>query len=216
MSLFAFLIILSGNPVCTEPAVTEQLSAVIGQVQKSHPSAEEILAEVNLARTNPSQYAEYVREQKSRIYRTRRGGYILQKPTGNLSISEYGAWDIAINFLERQKPLQPLTMDDGLTKAAAYWVSSQGRSGSTGHGNMSGRLNSFGRFSGSAAENISYGQWTARDVVLQLIIDDGIPSRGHRTNLFGASFGEIGIKAGYHRVYGTMTVMDFAGSYTGK
>lgn len=44
---------------------------------------------------------------------------------------------------------------------------------------------------------------------MQLIIDDGVPSRGHRENIFKPNFSKIGIYTGTHKVYNYMTCMDF-------
>ncbi len=41
---------------------------------------------------------------------------------------------------------------------------------------------------GSSGENIAFGQRTGKDVVLDLIIDDGVPSRGHRDNIYNGGF----------------------------
>lgn len=49
-----------------------------------------------------------------------------------------------------------------------------------------------------ACENIAYGSFTGIEVVINLIIDDGVKSRGHRTNLFHDKLGEVGIAASYH------------------
>ena len=49
-----------------------------------------------------------------------------------------------------------------------------------------------------AAENISYGKETALGIVLQLLIDDGVASRGHRKNLFGESLGTVGVACDTH------------------
>jgi len=69
---------------------------------------------------------------------------------------------------------------------------------------------------GYAGENISYGQDTALEVIIQLIVDDGVPSRGHRTNLFNPNFKVCGTFTGPHKVYDTMTVQNFATEFTGN
>jgi hypothetical protein len=60
------------------------------------------------------------------------------------------------------------------------------------------------------AENIAYGPPSARDVVRELIIDQGVASRGHRRNIFNATVDTAGVKCGAHKVYGAMCVIDFA------
>lgn len=61
--------------------------------------------------------------------------------------------------------------------------------GLTGHDStdgtkMSERMSKFGKWLGGCGENISYGMNSALAVLIQLIVDDGVPSRGHRTNFF--------------------------------
>jgi uncharacterized protein YkwD len=63
-----------------------------------------------------------------------------------------------------------------------------------------------------SAENISYGYDDARDVVRQLIIDSGVPTRGHRHNIFGGAYRLAGVACGPHRAYGAMCTIDFAGA----
>ena len=58
-----------------------------------------------------------------------------------------------------------------------------------------------------AGENISYGS-AGLQVVIDLIVDDGVPSRGHRKNILDPGFHDVGIAIGPHLRYGTMCVMD--------
>ncbi len=74
-------------------------------------------------------------------------------------------------------------------------------------------MNRFGAWSGSWGENISYGKSTARDVVIALIIDDGLRSRKHRKNIFNAAFNYAGAAVGPHARYRTVCSIDFAGGY---
>ncbi len=51
-------------------------------------------------------------------------------------------------------------------------------------------------------------------IVLQLLTDDGVPSRGHRTNIMKSDFHVVGCATGPHKGYGMMCVMDFAGGFS--
>jgi len=58
------------------------------------------------------------------------------------------------------------------------------------------------------------GKSTVRDVVLALIIDDGLPARKHRKNIFNPNFDFAWAAFGRHARFGTVCSMDFAGGST--
>ena len=170
---------------CTQSARAEDLAA---QVQ----------AELNLARTAPLHYAQIV------------AGH--HRGAGERAVAE------AVHFLEKARPLPPLTRSEGLSASALGHVLDLGPSGARGHTGRDGstpwkRMARFGRWSGSVAENISYGESEARGIVVSLIIDAGVRGRGHRLNIFGRNLFRVGIACGSHAGYGTMCVMDFAGAF---
>ena len=176
-----------------------------------------VLAELNLTRTAPESYAESLRELRRRY----QGKVVIPPGTSMRIVTEEGvaAVDEAIRFLSRQKPLRPLTSSAGLKKAAEALVKDQGRSGAIGHegagsGDMRQRIERHGTWRGRIGENISYGPAQSRWVVMSLIIDDGVPGRGHRKNIFDRSFGTAGIACGPHTRFGTMCVMDFATAFS--
>ena len=69
----------------------------------------------------------------------------------------------------------------------------------------------------TSGENIAYSDsMTAMKCVLQLIVDDGVEGRGHRTNIFNPEFNVIGIHIGQHKKYPYICVMDFAGGFAEK
>ena len=47
---------------------------------------------------------------------------------------------------------------------------------------------------------------------MNLIIDDGVSSRGHRTNIFNADLKFVGSASSTHLTYQTMSVIDYAGA----
>jgi hypothetical protein len=49
-----------------------------------------------------------------------------------------------------------------------------------------------------------------------LLIDDGVPSRGHRVNILRESFLSVGVAINTHPNYGMICVIDYAGRYTDK
>lgn len=180
--------------------------------------AEEIAKEVNLARTNPRLYAAWLRDQRP-YYR----GTQLRRPGETPVRTKEGlaAVDEAIRWLERQRPVGTLSVSRGLSLAARDLVAPQGASGGFGHkgpdGTMpSDRIERHGQWESTIGENVAYGQRTARDVVAAFIVDDGVADRGHRKNLFQASFRVMGIDCGPHAVYGTTCAITFAAGFREK
>ena len=60
------------------------------------------------------------------------------------------------------------------------------------------------------AENIAYGRHTAREIVLALIVDDGVRGRGHRKNIFNPTYNVAGAAYGSHARFGSVCSIDFA------
>lgn len=62
-------------------------------------------------------------------------------------------------------------------------------------------------------ENIIYRSGSPLMAVLNLAIDDGVPSRGHRTNIFKDNFYFTGVGTEAHKSYQSETVATYSGSY---
>lgn len=50
----------------------------------------------------------------------------------------------------------------------------------------------------------------AQEIVIQLLIDDGVLSRGHRKNILSNEFNFVGVSFGQHSKHKCICVMDFA------
>ena len=112
-----------------------------------------------------------------------------------------------------------MTWSNEIAKAAMDHANDIGPKGQTSHdgsdGNsLSDRLKRYGAPVSSYGENLSFGQDKALDVVVQLLVDDGVPGRGHRTNIFNPAFKVLGSATGQHKAYTYMTCIDYAGGYT--
>ena len=69
---------------------------------------------------------------------------------------------------------------------------------------------------GASGEVIAYGPEDAASFVRELIIDDGVPDRGHRTLLFSPRFRFAGAACGRHPGWRYMCVVDFSDSVPGR
>ena len=165
-----------------------------------------VLDEINYARQHPREYAR----ELQRVDAAWRPGESYASPDPQ-DVEE------AVDFLMRQPPLPPLRRDERLAEAALDHAASQGPRGQLGHVGPRGqtlgqRLQRRGMWAGISAENISYGYNEPEGVVRQLIVDSGVPNRGHRLNIFSHSYQAAGVGCARHAVYGAMCVIDFAGS----
>ena len=63
-----------------------------------------------------------------------------------------------------------------------------------------------------SGENIDYGKKSPEQVIVALMIDDGVKDRGHRKNIFSKGFKKMGAFTGHHPKYTQSTVIDYNGS----
>ncbi len=182
------------------------------------PLEKAVVREINLVRTSPQKYISFL-EQFKKYY----DGKVLKLP-GEISILTQegtGAVVEAIRFLRSQQPVPSLRPSRGMSLGAKDHVRDQGASGASGHQGMDGtqpweRVNRYGTWEKTIGENISLGHDKARNIVMTLLIDDGVPNRGHRRNIFNPDFRVIGVACGEHRTHRTICVITFAGGYQEK
>ena len=177
-----------------------------------------ILAEINRVRTKPARLVTELEE-----YRSHFQGKELRVPGEVTLLTQEGAAavDETINFLKNARALPTMRLSAGMSRAAANHVNDLGPRGAVGHYSSDGsspsdRLSRYGAWKKSIGENISFGEKAARRVVMQLLIDDGVPDRGHRKNFFKDEFRVVGIACGKHTIYRQMCVIDFAVDYQEK
>lgn len=161
-----------------------------------------VIDEMNLARTEPKAYAEtYIAPLSGQFSAT----YF------NETIEEMTSMD----------PVGALVHVDGLWRMAKTHVLTQGPTGKTGHDRADGssfqdNVYAFSRSFRTAGENIAYGTNTARDIVIQLLVDDGIESRGHRKNMLSSKFTQTGVGFGSHSYYRYECVIDYADGWVDR
>ncbi|HYO90897.1 MAG TPA: CAP domain-containing protein [Pyrinomonadaceae bacterium] len=177
-----------------------------------------VLDEMNLARTDPTQYATYL-EALRKYYK----GKTLKLPgvAPVDTIEGAAALEEAISYLRKAKPLQPLQLSKGMCLGAKDQSFDQSQTGDVSHQGKDktfswDRVTRYGEWKTPISENIAYDSGTARDIVINLIIDDGVPQRGHRNNIFNSSYIVTGVACGSHPLFGSMCVCTFAGGFTDK
>ena len=183
------------------------------------PLEKEIILEINKLRSDPARYANEYIAPLAKNYKQRLLHYPGDLPL--LTREGVAALNECVRELKRQKPLPLVSPDYGLTKAARDHVRDQSRSGRTGHlgsdrSSMRNRIERYGIWQTRIAENIAYGGKSARQIIVYLLIDDGIRDRGHRKNFLNQELKVVGVATGRHPEYGIMCVMDFAGGFKSK
>ena len=176
---------------------------------------QELLNEINLARTRPAEYASHLEQLRPYF-----NGKEYRRPglPGLLTQEGTRALNEAIGFLRAARPAPALTLSQGMRAGAYELVKEQAGTDLTGHRGADGgfceqRALRFGAWKEPIGENLSYGSDTARERVLTLLIDDGFANRGHRRRLLDDAFRVAGVACGEHKL-GAMCVITLSGGFT--
>uniref|UniRef100_A0A7S4PVK0 LIM zinc-binding domain-containing protein n=1 Tax=Alexandrium monilatum TaxID=311494 RepID=A0A7S4PVK0_9DINO len=181
------------------------------------PTGAQIAQALTWARTRPREVLEVLRERRKQ-YKGK--DYLPADRPGKCIVTKEGtaAVDDAIAYVQELEPMGGVgsASEIGLQFAAEDHVCDIGRSGVVSHtsadGTTSGdRARRYGNFS-FFGECLWYGADypDARQIVLDLIVDDGVDTRGHRKGVFNTKFDAVGCFCGPHATFGVMAAMEFA------
>jgi uncharacterized protein YkwD len=207
--LLAVLLTGSAHAAPAAPAAPPAAPAYLSRLEA------QVLAELDQVRAAPRSYAAVLVELRQH-YR----GRLLELPgqVPLMTVEGAAAVDEAVRALRASPTLPRLRPSPGMSRAARGHAEDIGPRGLTSHLGSHGsdpfrRLGCCGTWEGSAGENIQYGGRDAREVVVQLLVDDGVPGRGHRKNILSPSFRVVGIGCGRHARFRSVCVIDFAAGY---
>ena len=180
----------------------------------------EVIHELNKVRSNPKRYAEEYMEELLTAF----NGKLFTIPGQKIPIrTEEGIKPLkeCIRILKKTDPRPLLQPAKGLAKAAQELVEDQQKHGGLGHISRKGatpqkRIEKYGNWDICASEDITYGSVEARHIVISLLIDDGVPNRGHRENILNPCTHFAGVAKGNHPTYRVICVIDYAGDYKTK
>ncbi len=159
----------------------------------------------NLVRYDPKRFAElYVTEYISYF----RGNEFHYPDLDKILITYEGAEPAQRLYREliNTRPMGLLIPSPGLSLAARshinYLVQNLTR-GHDGQGGLIARVEHYGRWDVKLGENISYGNFSAHDALLYMLIDDKVPDRSHRRIILTPDFRFAGIAKAKHPAFPT-------------
>ena len=123
--------------------------------------------------------------------------------------------------MQAQKEVNPLTKEIKLSYAAQDLVADIGERGVVSHqdkdGNyMSERIEKYCEWDYCANEVIEVSSKNPQDILISLLVDDGVRNRADRNALFKNIYNYVGIACGPHSEYEIVTVLVFAGGIRQK
>ena len=145
-------------------------------------------------------------------------GTILAKPGeyGIQTVEGKDAFLDAIQFLKKQNPVSTLQYDERLERSAKDHVNDLGPKGLASHEGSDGksiydRIEKYCEWDKICSENIDLGGRTAEDILVNLVVDDGVADRVHRRILFNEELKFFGCMSGPHKDFGIISVLNYAG-----
>lgn len=148
---------------------------------------------LNLVRINPSLFAStVVRQYPSAANKT----YLLKN-------SYYLSLHKTLNNLA---PIGVLAPDEKLFTSAECHAISSGKNGYVGHDRLTNNCRKNSSYFGECCD---YGRDKALDIVMALLVDENVPSLGHRKICLDPSYKTLGTAIRPHKTYRINTVLDF-------
>ena len=156
-------------------------------------SEKDVIYILNLIRSYPALFAKTVLKK-----------YPALSGNGYLADDTY-YFKSLVDTLLTMKPVQLLYPDKACFTSAKSHAYHSGITGYVGHERKTPDSKLKKHYYGECCD---YGHNDALEIVLSLLIDEGIPSLGHR-DICLSNYSKVGVSIQPHKKYGTNTVLDF-------
>ena len=185
---FITLMYLSTNICSAQGWTIDEFEAAntAKDVENLTSEEKEVIRYINLARLYPKKFAQIE----------------IVKSNSDFEITNDQYLNSLVNTLKRMKAVDALYFDESLYQLAKCFAEESGASGYVGHYRKTCKK-------GYDAECCSYGCERGRQIVLQLLIDKGVPSLGHRNICLDKYMESIGTNIHSHSKYNFCCVLDF-------
>lgn len=119
-----------------------------------------------------------------------------------------------LKTLEKTKPMGALTPSKKLHETAKEHAVEFGKKGATGHGSLKKRFAKYQAECGCiVAENCYYGKTNALNIVIELLIDEGIANLSHRNNILNKELTSTGLFIAPHKTFTRNCVIDYSSEW---
>jgi uncharacterized protein YkwD len=152
-----------------------------------------VLLLTNLARADGPLFAETILKQYMVLKELKNNSYIRS----------------LVRDLKNARDLPMLIPEKDLYDVAREHATRAGIRDYQGHKGFKKRYESVMDKYLEVGENIYYGNYTAEEIVIQLLIDEGIEDLGHRKNLLNPRFNSLGVAIKPHKSFQYNCVMSF-------
>lgn len=157
-------------------------------------SEKEIIYILNLIRSYPALFARTVLKK-----------YPALSGNNQLADDKY-YFQSLMDTLLIMEPKQMFYPDNACFQSARAHARQSGITGYAGHERMTPESKSKKNYNGECCD---YGRSSPLEIIMSLVIDDGIPNLGHR-KICLMDFTKIGVSIQPHKKYGTNAVLDFS------
>ncbi len=198
---FIFLLLLLPLPGITQAPVWDKWDPeVVNRLHTARETAylneeeKKVILFMNMARYNGPLFAETFLE-----------AYVEDKKLTSSSYLKSLRRD-----LKKLQEIHPLLPEEDLTSVAQGHASKSGQTGHTGHRDFKKRFKPLmGNPYYHVGENCSYGYEQAIEIVVILLIDEGVKGTGHRNNILNREFNSVGVAIRPHKGYRINCVIDY-------
>lgn len=177
-----------------EKCNTAKDASYLNQIEK------DVIYYINLVRLNPQKFEKSILSP-----------YLKENPEYSRKHSKS-----LIRDLKKEKTKAILAPTKKLYDFANHHAKTTGKKGRVGHKSVKGKnyearskhlLDSYTY----VGENIHYGANNALEIVIDLLVDDGVKDKGHRENILFSEFRYCSASLQPHKKYKYNCVMDFGG-----